>query len=175
MLKIGLLQFQIAFLTTRIHHAELLNVERKSDLQRIFSQFSEVTKLLQVFKYCRDSNNGHTKCGLVTRTWFEYPDQMARFLGYFCNLGPSFLRTGPLCPVFGCCSVLYLDGIRHLDTLLPFQYWTSRVFGSPPYKLRNILNVAKFPTIKKKWICSITLFDVQKHCLTRNYICHILH
>jgi hypothetical protein len=26
----------------------MLNVERKSDLQRIFSQFSEVTKLLQV-------------------------------------------------------------------------------------------------------------------------------
>ena len=41
-------KFQIAFLNARIQHAELLNVERKSDLQRIFSQFSDVTKLLQV-------------------------------------------------------------------------------------------------------------------------------
>ena len=112
--------------------------------------FHNFPKWQNFYRYCRDSNNGHTKSGLVTRTWFEYPDKMARFLGYLCNLGPSFLRTGPLCPVFGCCSVLYLDGIRHLDTLLPFQYWTSRVFGSPPYKLRNILNVEKFPTIFKK-------------------------
>lgn len=42
------LPFQIAFLRSRIDHAELLNVERKNDLQRIFSQFSDLIKLLQV-------------------------------------------------------------------------------------------------------------------------------
>ena len=48
------LRRQIADLSTRIKHAESLNVQRKHDLQRIFRQFSEVTKILQTV----DDKNG---------------------------------------------------------------------------------------------------------------------
>ena len=46
--KLTLYFFQFAFLSARIQEAEEMSHQRRNDLQKVVSQFSEITKLLQV-------------------------------------------------------------------------------------------------------------------------------